>query len=343
MRRIGLILLLTGLLLPATRAAADTVYLRNGRTVEGVIVKARGGELILRTEAGDVTYPQDDVKFFDVVRPDANGTPQTKRLMFKLPPLKLPFEHESRYYLSKSDIAPHVATNAGKAMDQFFKTFQRLFRIDDDEVPQKKTELVIFKDEKGFMEYAESLGANLVRGVVGFYRSTPGGPDMIVTYRRQTQEFHTLSTLYHEGTHQFVMMVMDPKKPPPLWVNEGLAVYFENSQFRNGRLYTGIIPRARLRMLQQALRQDRHIPLTDLMKRTRANYNGLCYAQGWSVIYFLVHAENGAYARRFQNYFRALRRGEDPDAAFTATVTTDIDRLEELWKAWMLQLKLPKS
>jgi uncharacterized protein DUF1570 len=255
----------------------------------------------------------------------------------------MPFTSESAHYSSKTDVAEHVAKNAAKAMELLFKEYQRIFRVENSELPKKKTDLIIFKKKEAFIKYAESLGAAPKSSTLGFYRTSSRGPDMIVTYRRQTDDFHTLSTLYHEGTHQFVMMVMGPGNKPPLWLNEGLAVYFESSKFRNGKLRTGIIPRKRLMLLQRALKQNKHVPLADLMKRTRANYDGLCYSEGWSVIYFLVKARRGAYAKRFGNYFRALKKGEDPDKAFATHITTRVDKLEKLWKAWVLKLPVPKK
>ena len=137
------------------------------------------------------------------------------------------------------------------------------------------------------------------------------------------------------------MTVMGRDNAPPLWINEGLAVYCENSRLHRGTLKTGIIPRKRLLLLQNRLRAGNYVRLADLMKRERDTYDGLCYSEGWSLVYFFVKAKGGRHAKRFGAYFRMLKERKDPDQAFKTCFTADIDRLERAWKKFCLGLKVP--
>lgn len=322
-------------------AGADTVHLLNGKTVEGKIVKVGEDKLTIRTATGDADYTRDEVKYFSVEQVGPDGKPVTKDLAFKLKPVQMPHELATEHYVIKTDTADFVCKNAAHAMEELYKAYTDIFDIKAE--PQKqKTDIVIFEKKEDFTKYAATLKATIRDDTLGFYRTGSDGTSQIVTYKRQTDEFNTLSTMYHEATHQFIMMVMGgSQNAPPLWVNEGLAVYFENSRWQKNVLQTGIIPRQRLLFLQNAIRSGKMIPLAELFKRGKDTYDGLCYSEGWSVIYFFVKANRGAYAKEFGKYLRMLREHKDPDEAFKTCFTADVNALEQAWKKFVMELKAP--
>ncbi len=339
-------------------AAADTVYLTNGETVTGTIpltdVQRRAlaaiqgtayyklDSLPIQTDKGLREFRRDEVKHFSVECPGPDGKPVAITVQFPPPPIKMPFELETKHYIIKTDTADFVCKNAGKAMEQLYSAFTRIFRPEED-AQRLKTEIIIFDKEDDFLKYARGLGADVQKGHLGFFRTGPDGRDTIAVFKRRTDEFHTLSTLYHEATHQFITMVMGVSRLPPLWLNEGLAVYFETSVIRDGKLQVGIIPRNRLMLLQKHLRAGTHVPLADLIRRGRGNYDSLCYSQGWSLVYFFLHARNGAYRTRFDRYFKMLKEGQDADESFRACFTTDMDQFEGAWKQFFLELEVPET
>jgi len=335
LRAVALVILLSG------AAAADTLYLRGGGTVEGDVDKVEQDHLLLRTHKGLRKYTRDEVKYWAVDTSDADGKPAVKKYTFKRNPLHMPFEREGDHYIVKTDIDARVCRRAAAAMDRLYEAYADVFHVDADE-KRPKAEVVVFKDKEDFLAYAEKIGGETHAGSLGFFRREATG-GLICTYRRRTDEFHTMSTLYHEATHQFISMVMPPDKPPPLWLNEGVAVYFENSEWKGGKLRTGNIPAARLKFLQKKLRAGEHIPLADLIIRTRDRYDALCYSEGWSLVYFYVHARGGAYKGRFRSYFRALQAGMDPEKAFRKHLARDLGQLERAWKKHVLGLKAPSK
>jgi hypothetical protein len=319
-------------------AAADRVYLHGGKHVDGKIEKLEPDRLHLRTASGLVEYTRDQILYFSIVYKGPDGKLHVARRTFKPEPLRMPDELETPHYIIKTDTGDHVCKNAGRAMEHLYSAYTAIFNVEED--PKRaKAEIVIFEKKADFQKYARSLHAKPRKDTLGFYRMDPRGRDQIVTYKRRTDEFHTLSTLYHEATHQFLMKWMGPKNKPPLWLNEGLAVYFENSEWRGGRLRTGIIPRARLLYLQKALRAGKYVPLADLITRGRDKYDGLCYSEGWSLVYFFVKARRGAYVKRFKKYVYALRDGMEHDEAFRTCLTDKLDGLEKAWKHFCLRLK----
>jgi len=322
-------------------SSADTVYLYNGKSVTGKIQKLEKDKLEILTAKGVIEYGRDVVKYFSVVQTGPDGKSRVVTAMFKPKPIKMPFEVETRHYIVKTDTTELVCKRAAKAMEELYRAYSVIFH--PDKPPAHKAEVIIFDNRADFRKYATRLNATPRKDTLGFFRCAPDGSSQIVTYKRRTSEFHTLSTLYHEATHQFIMMAMGQTNPPPLWVNEGLAVYFEGSRMRNGTIKTGVIPRKRLILLKNALRTGKYIRLADLVKRGRDTYDALAYSEGWSLVYFFLKSNHGAYRKRFSNYFRALRDGTDHDEAFQTHLTRDMARLEKRWKKYFLSLKVPRK
>jgi hypothetical protein len=182
------------------------------------------------------------------------------------------------------------------------------------------------------------MGFDPGAGVIGLYCATSKGEGQILAFKSQVAEFGTLNVLYHEATHEFVHMMME-KAETPIWANEGMAVYFENSRWENGKLETGVVPKTRLLVLQDAIRKGTYIPLADLISRDQSTYNALCYSEGWALVYFFIKADDGKYRKRFGIYLKMIKDGKEPAEAFHKCFTFDTDRLEETWKTFVLGLK----
>ncbi|MFW6108047.1 MAG: peptidase MA family metallohydrolase [bacterium] len=333
MVRAFLAFLLVLLVAGAAQAATGTVHLHNGEEVSGKLVLLGEKRVCVRTARGVVKeFTREQVKYVTVRVKRADGKIVTRRVLSRPKPLEMPFRLETRHFVIQTDTGRHVCKNAGRAMEQLYKEFQDIFGVKEG-AQAKKTELVIFKEKADFLAYAKDLGGQLREGTLGFYRWAADGRSQIVAYKRQTEEHHTLSTLYHEATHHFLKLALG--RQPPLWLNEGLAVFFETSRWERGRLKTGVIPRRRLKLLQRAVKLDRHYPLAKLMTFGKDKYDALAYAEGWSLVYFLL---DKAGRKRFGQYLQKLRDGDDPDEAFKSSFTDDIQKLEEKWKAYVENL-----
>lgn len=342
MRCKALSLMLLAALVILPRAAADTVTLRDGDVVEGKIEKVEADGLAVRTEDGVTRYSREEIRTWTVEKTGPNGEKTVATFMFKPKPLEMPFETKTEHYLVKTDIDERVCKRAGKAMEQLYRAYNTIFRLGN-KTAKKKVEVIIFDKEEDFRKYANETSVKPREDTLGFFRAHGDGSSQIVTFKRRTDEFDTMSTLYHEATHQFITMKLGVKNPPPLWLNEGMAVYFENSRWVKEKLKTGFIPRERLKQLQRAIRNDEYVHLADLIKRDRDTYDSLCYAEGWSLVYFFVKVKRGAYAKRVVKYLDMLEKGENPDRAFRKCFTRDLDKLEKAWKEFVLQLKVPDN
>lgn len=184
-----------------------------------------------------------------------------------------------------------------------------------------------------FSEAEDYHAAGGLRGSAGRYM---GGRGLMAVAR----EGRTWEVVQHEGFHQFAHRAIGGRLP--IWVNEGLAEYFGHGIWTGDGFVTGVIPPRRLRRVRRRIRRGEMLPLDDLLTMTSetwsAELSGRNYDQAWSVVHFLVHAEDGKYRPALGAFLRDLSRGRGYRQAFAARFGRDVDAFEETWKQWWLRL-----
>jgi hypothetical protein len=179
--------------------------------------------------------------------------------------------------------------------------------------------------------------------------------------------------LYHEAFHQYIYYSTG-ELPPHSWFNEGTGDYFSGALISGGKVKKIGVNPWRIETIQEAIRTKDTIPWSEIIRFEQPEYYrrdrvGLCYAQGWSMIYFLREAKaaqkHPVWSQINKDYFDTLKvaygeeleaAGENPgaqakweagkkardravDAAFA---DVDFDELEEEWADFILDLKVPR-
>lgn len=168
--------------------------------------------------------------------------------------------------------------------------------------------VVVFGNIEDFRDYSrESVGATH-KGLLG-YCHLKTDEDGNTFYELVVFEHAGLwQVLAHEGFHQFVGYELGSEIP--VWLNEGMAQYFENSTVKNGRLVTGNADRQRL-AVAQALAVSRRAPsLDELLAMDRAMF----YANGdstYPLSYALVCYQMTQRSTAFHRYLQDLKWNRD--------------------------------
>jgi hypothetical protein len=150
---------------------------------------------------------------------------------------------------------------------------------------------------------------------------------------------HPYRTLLHEGTHQFVHLgagYREPGRPAatrphlalPLWLNEGLASYYEAAFVTPDLLQSGRPDPARLLELQNALRRNKVPPLANILaKRYGQSFTSLDYAITWGLVYALMQEAPPLWATGGREWLKTLidesRRGWPSSTSPSPTVHDD--------------------
>ncbi len=148
---------------------------------------------------------------------------------------------------------------------------------------------------------------------------------------------NTYLVLKHEAFHHFMHFYLGCR--PSTWFDEGMAEYFAGGEFVGKRVR---IKQNSWRRgdIQQALVADKTVKLRFFLKMTKREYYakaGLCYAQGWSFIYFLLEGRKQGgrvkkewtkipfeYLKNLQDAFEEVEKANPDDVADKNEVNSDL-------------------
>lgn len=186
----------------------------------------------------------------------------------------------------------------------------------------------------------------------------------------KTDKSDTFIVLYHEAFHQYIHY-SSGELAPHSWFNEGYGDYFSGTQVTGGRVRgIGLNP-WRIQTIQRAVEQNKHVSWREIIRYEQPAYYAnaaICYAQGWSMIYFLNTSRHVQQDPRLSAilplYFETLKSAwaselaqleaegaeEDLPKRFAAQVRArtaavdkafagvDVDALERVWKTFVAGL-----
>ncbi len=191
--------------------------------------------------------------------------------------------------------------------------------------------------------------------------------------KKRQDDSDTFVILYHEAFHQYIHYSAG-ELSPHYWFNEGHGDYFSGAQVRDGKVRSIGVNPWRIHTIQRAIASSDHVPWAEIVKYERAQYYdpskaALCYAQGWSMIYFLRTAKEVAsrpeWAKILPTYFDTLKAtyqdelAKLPDAknekaretagltardaaVKAAFLNVDFEEIEDRWRDYVLALEPPK-
>ncbi len=123
---------------------------------------------------------------------------------------------------------------------------------------------------------------------------------------------HPFASVYHEYTH---LQFSGDAAWMPLWLNEGLAEFIQNTDIRNKDVWLGEPSPDDILYL----RQNRLIPLPVLFKvdRNSPYYHeeqkgSVFYSESWALTHFLEVTDREKGTHRMDDYIRLVSQNEDP-------------------------------
>ena len=229
-------------------------------------------------------------------------------------------EYQTRYYVITTDHDTETVREAAARLTAMAEEYHRRTKDFSGKI-RTRLPFYLFSTMTGFRETG-GRGAGLYTGKALLAHLPKGGRQDV---------WHVVQ---HEGFHQFVDKVI--RGHIPIWVNEGLAEYFGDG------FVTGVIPRARLRRIRSAIRNDRFKPVLDFLllgnNEWRAELDMRNYDQAWSMVHFLVHAEDGRYRDVFSAFIRDISGGRVTSQAFRDRFGRDLDAFRLAYDKWWLSL-----
>ena len=213
-----------------------------------------------------------------------------------------------------SDAGEKQARHIADQFERMRWMFQVLFSKGD---ADSSTPLVVLavKNTKGFQTLEPS--AYLAKGQLnlgGYFLKTQDRNYILLRLDAE-QEEHPYAAVYHEYTH---LQFSSASEWMPLWLNEGLAEFFQNTDIRNKDVLLGQPNFDDILYL----RQERLIPLQALFKidATSPYYHeekkgSIFYAESWALTHYLLVTDRTKNTQRVTEYMTRLSQHEDPIAA----------------------------
>jgi hypothetical protein len=152
-------------------------------------------------------------------------------------------------------------------------------------------------------------------------------------------------TLQHEAFHQFAFTAISHNLP--VWLNEGLAQFFEEGIVIDNIVTVGQVPPRRIRQLQADMKAKRLVPFDKFLalsdaqwEQTLADKNRAAaqYNQSWAMVQFLIGATNEEgepkYRARFIEMLKSIHQGTDPQLAWQQQFLTNIKGFQDRFVEW---------
>jgi hypothetical protein len=259
-----------------------------------------------------------------------------------------PVTFQSAHYEVRATAPREAAKKLADHMDLVFETYTKLFALKA--VPNKKAVLVLFKDEAEYTSQGETP-----KGSGAYY-----DPNIkfLVGFHEEKRMYNVFA---HEGTHQFTDLAIKNMDRAGDWFIEGMAECIGNSVVQKGRLFmcarNGIIAQENLPIIQQMIRDRKHVPLKELVGMNHKTWQATegNYPEAWSFCSFLLaypkyeetrsQIPNGKYWTVLSNYIKYMSDGKtDPGSAFKASFQLngkplDFDVLEKEWADYILKME----
>ena len=155
-----------------------------------------------------------------------------------------------------------------------------------------------------------------------------------VLLRLDAEFAHPFASTYHEYTH---LQFGQDAEWMPLWLNEGLAEFFQNTEFRNKDVWLGGPSTDNILYL----RQNSLIPLPILFKvdRNSTYYHeerkgSVFYSESWALTQYLEIADRKKSTHRLDDYLKLVSQHEDPVIA-AERAFGDLQQLQEALKSYV--------
>lgn len=240
--------------------------------------------------------------------------------------------HRTAHYLVCYDTSKAYAVWVGSLFERLYTAFSNYWKNRDFDLdaPHYPLVAVVFADRQHYLRYARPEVGAAIDGIIGYYSlrtnrittydltgtemirggdSRRGSVAEINRMLDRPQAEQAVSTIIHEATHQIAFNTGFQVRyaDMPLWVSEGIAVYFETPDLKSksGWRNMGEVNYKRLEQFR-AYRQRRGkgslAALVSGDERFRDAQTGLdAYAEAWALNYFLLR-------QRSQQYHAYLRR-----------------------------------
>lgn len=234
---------------------------------------------------------------------------------------------EGTHYRVFSEAGMEDAQAKADFLDAFFVLYNSYLHFDTAALSAKMN-VRIFSTKEAFDEYLMNVVSE-TRDTYVFLQYRNAAKSELVGYAMNDEEAEQRSLIHH-GFVQFLRSFISE---PPLWMQKGFAIYFEESVYNADRK-TAVyrpnlewVPYLRTLLEKEAEREGSSglLPLNTLLyvdaETANANIDQF-YAESWGLVSFLMNSEYKSYNRLLWDAVSSL----SPDASKRENETATVER-----------------
>jgi tetratricopeptide (TPR) repeat protein len=199
----------------------------------------------------------------------------------------------SDYYRVYSDESEEESMLISQKIEACLKLYNALFHFDLLKL-EVKLKVKIYGTKQAFDDYVKKFVTEKKNDFIYIHYSDLGKCELVGFKKNTPAEFD--QALLHQAFVQFIKAFVPN---PPLWLQEGMAAYFEQAEYNEDlKTFQLAGELVWLETLKRVIKEQTAIPflsLEDLLVIDKANSLdkiNTFYPQAWGLVYFLLKSEN---------------------------------------------------
>ena len=294
--------------------AVETVTFRDAETsqqrvvVGELMVEAKDGGLMLMSDDGRIWTIQpeqiDDRQSDDSPLVPIDDDEIERRMLAEMPAgFKV---YRTTNYVLVHNTSDDYARRVGGLFEQLHRGFFSFWKNQRWDLPEPRFPLValVLNDRNDFLRHGVAEVGETAKSVIGYYHLTS---NRMTTFNMPNFE-RNVATIIHEATHQLAYNCTMQKRfaDNPMWLSEGLAMFFESPDMSNPRGWRGIGRVNRVNLLRWkkylAHRPQESLAtlLADDMRFRNPASMEVSYGEAWALTYFLIKTKRKEYVKYLQ-------------------------------------------
>ncbi len=203
------------------------------------------------------------------------------------------YQYTSDYYRVYSDESEEQAMLISQKLDACLKLYNALFHFDLSKL-NVKLKAKIYSTKEGFDSYIKRFVTEKKNDFIYIHYSDLGKCELVVFKKSAPAEFN--QALLHQAFIQFIKAYVPN---PPLWLQEGMAAYFEQAEYKDDlKAFHLAGELVWLETLKRIIKNQTTTPFLTLenllvIDKTNALVKiNTFYPEAWGLVYFLLKSEN---------------------------------------------------
>jgi hypothetical protein len=260
---------------------------------------------------------------------------------------------ETEHYSIRTDAGLEAGVALGQKLEQLYFLWGQLFicyyASENDVIalfdgrakaqpPLRRHQVVYFRDRAEYLDSLKAMMPNIEISI-GVYMDNTRTAYFYVDKKGDDR------TLYHEATHQLFheSRPVSPKvgRFANFWIIEGIAMYMESLQVRDGYYELGGFDDLRMLAARYRLLNDHfYVPFTELvgydMERIQKDPRiGTLYSQAAGLTHFLIHYNHARYRDALVAYLTDVYSGRDTEQTLPKLTGASFAELDKQYKEFM--------